>query len=360
MRIVRGTLIVVVAIVLVGLAGLVTTGMVYGGGRGDRCASCHEIRPAVDAWRVSTHREVACNACHGSSIVAGLRMQVANAGRVRRHLRGEAPEQIRIRERDVPALVARCAHCHAQESADWRSGPHAVTYAEIFLDETHNRERPLVDDCLRCHGMHFDGGIERLVSPVDSQGPWTLRDPELAREPTIPCMTCHAIHRRGDPLGARSERASIDGPQQPVLAASIALLDRRSLEHVPADRLTLPAMREGERRVETSPDRRQALCYQCHAPLATAEVFSGDDRTPTGVHEGLSCAACHAKHGQQTRASCAACHPRLSNCGLDVEAMDTSFRDPNSPHDVHRVTCLDCHPVGVPEARVEAASRRMR
>ena len=53
-----------------------------------------------------------------------------------------------------------------------------------------------------------------------------------------------------------------------------------------------------------------------------AQVGSGDDRTGIGVHEGLSCLACHQKHGQQTRASCANCHPRLSNCGLDVEKME--------------------------------------
>ena len=132
--------------------------------------------------------------------------------------------------------------------------------------------------------------------------------------------------------------------------ASVALFDRRSLEHVPAARLTLPRMIDGERTVQTSPDRRQALCYQCHAPRASGQVFSGDDRTPTGVHEGLSCNACHAKHGQQTRASCDACHPQLSNCGLDVEVMDTTFRSAESDHDVHRVACLDCHPDGVPSS----------
>ena len=42
-----------------------------------------------------------------------------------------------------------------------------------------------------------------------------------------------------------------------------------------------------------SPDPRQALCYQCHAPLANTQVHSGDDRTPVGVHEGFSCLACH-------------------------------------------------------------------
>jgi len=115
------------------------------------------------------------------------------------------------------------------------------------------------------------------------------------------------------------------------------------------DGLPMPAMKDGERPVKMSPDRRQVLCYQCHAPRAGMQVFSGDDRTPIGVHEGLSCQACHAKHGQSTRASCAGCHPRLSNCGIDVEKMDTTFKSPDSLHDVHRVACLDCHPKGVPK-----------
>jgi len=117
----------------------------------------------------------------------------------------------------------------------------------------------------------------------------------------------------------------------------------------------MPTMKEGGRPVNASPDRRQALCYQCHAPRAGNEVFSGDDRTPVGVHEGLSCLACHEKHGQTTRASCAGCHPRLSNCGIDVETMDTTFKSPESRHDVHRVACLDCHPKGVPKKRTTTA-----
>jgi hypothetical protein len=55
-----------------------------------------------------------------------------------------------------------------------------------------------------------------------------------------------------------------------------------------------------------------------------------------------------------TRASCAACHPRLSNCGLDVEKMDTSFKSPESLHDIHRVACIDCHPAGVPKKKTKA------
>ncbi len=117
-------------------------------------------------------------------------------------------------------------------------------------------------------------------------------------------------------------------------------------------------MKEGDRPVKMSPDRRQALCYQCHAPRAGNQVFSGDDRTPVGVHEGLSCLACHAKHGLATRASCTGCHPRLSNCGIDVEKMDTTFKSADSRNDVHRVACLDCHPKGVPTRKTPVSALR--
>jgi hypothetical protein len=115
------------------------------------------------------------------------------------------------------------------------------------------------------------------------------------------------------------------------------------MKHIGVAQLPLPAMLQGERSVKMSPDQRQALCYQCHAAVASMQVASGDDRTPTGVHEGLSCLACHQGHGQNAAASCANCHPRLSNCGLDVEKMDTTFVNPKSRHNVHFVACGDCH-----------------
>ena len=68
-----------------------------------------------------------------------------------------------------------------------------------------------------------------------------------------------------------------------------------------------------------------------------------------GVHEGISCEACHQKHGQDTRASCGTCHPKMSNCGRDVEKMDTTFVSKTSRHNIHFVKCADCHPKGVPK-----------
>src|SRR6185369_10257235 len=56
-----------------------------------------------------------------------------------------------------------------------------------------------------------------------------------------------------------------------------------------------------------------------------------------------SCFACHGGHSENTRASCANCHPRLSNCGVPVERMDTTFKDKSSKHNIHFVKCTDCH-----------------
>jgi len=281
-------------------------------------------------------------------------MHAKNLQRVWLHARGEAPEQLHIRQEDVARLVERCGACHRQELADWRSGPHGTRYAVIFTDAEHNANQQLMDDCLRCHGMHFEGGIVDLVTPLDRRGPWRFVRNEYADLPAVPCLACHAVHVTGAPLASREARAAVAPPAREIVRPSLALFDRRAFEHVGIDALPMPVMRDGDRLVRASPDRRQALCYQCHAPRAGMQVFSGDDRTPVGVHEGLSCLACHATHGQETRASCATCHPRLSNCGLDVEKMDTTYATADSRHDVHRVACADCHPAGVPARRSSA------
>jgi RNase P subunit RPR2 len=203
--------------------------------------------------------------------------------------------------------------------------------------------------------MHFEGGIRDLVTPVNTTGPWQLLAPELAERAAIPCAACHQMHREGPPLGKSAPKGVVPEVTQEIFRPSLGLFDRRQLAHVSLVRLSLPTMREGRRVVKISPDIRQGLCYQCHAPLAGFEVNSGDDRTTVGVHEGLSCLACHQKHRQTTRASCTDCHPRLSNCGLDVETMDTTFKSPRSRHNIHFVKCLDCHPRGV-RRRVRASN----
>ena len=336
---------------LAALLILPASSVYYEYSQGKACARCHEIWQPYTDWHTSAHRNVPCSDCHGSVFTLDAGFHLNNIRRLADHLSGKLPERVALRTKDDFKMNERCRSCHQAEYAAWASSSHSATYAQIFLDKKHNSQQHLMDDCLRCHAMHFQGGIRDLVTPVDSTGPWHLVRPELAGRPVIPCLTCHQMHRQGLPLARPAVKAANASAMEEIARPSLALFDRRELDHVPLVSLSLPQMHQGPRAVKISPDTRQALCYQCHAPLASLEVGSGDDRTPMGVHEGLSCLSCHETHGQTTRASCMNCHPRLSNCGLNVETMDTTFRSTTSPHNIHFVKCTDCHTKGVPPRR---------
>ena len=330
-RLLAGLLAAAALAVLLIAAAIFGADRYYHHGDGTACASCHEIRRNVELWQVSTHRRVACTECHESSIAGNVR-------RVVTHLRDAVPERVMLRTGDVLRMVERCRKCHQQEFAAWQSGPHGATYTRIFTSAEQNAKQALMDDCLRCHGMHFDGAIRDVVAP-DGRGSWRLVRPDLKDAPTIPCLACHQVHREGKPA-SKMEHASVEGEAVP---ASLGLFDRRERMHFPAASLQIPRLHDSHGPILMSPDPRDGLCYQCHAPRASLEAGSGDDRTPRGVHEGLSCIACHQGHNQSARASCATCHPRLSNCGLNVEKMDTTFASLKSAHNIHTVACSDCH-----------------
>src|SRR5581483_8068505 len=324
----------------------------YSYSQGESCTKCHEIWQPYRDWHESAHRNIACSECHGDVLTLDAGFHLKNLRQLVKHLRGEVPEQVRLKTDDVFGIEKRCAKCHRQEYADWSTGPHGASYSKIFLNQDHYQRTLLIDDCLRCHSMHFQGSIRELVAPVNTKGPWQLVDQKLANRPAMPCLTCHEMHRHGTTLAAAPASKPDDASlKEDFNRPSLALFDRRQQDYVQVGRLPLPEMHEGARRVKISPDPRQALCYQCHAPAASAQVESADDRTPVGVHEGLSCLACHQQHGQKTRASCTTCHPQLSNCGLDVEKMDTTFKNLKSPHNIHTVKCADCHTKGVPRKK---------
>lgn len=322
---------------------------------GSACASCHEMWQPYTDWHSSTHRNLSCSSCHGNVFTLDAGFHLKNMSRVVSHLRGRIPEKPLLKNADVLAMTERCQNCHQQEFAAWRSSRHSTTYSDIFLNASQNQKQELIDDCLRCHAMHFQGGIRDLVTPIKTQGPWRLKSAALAQQPAVPCLACHQLHHEGSRLQKSVPKEALPGPQQEITRPSLAFFDRRELDHIAVADLPLPAMLDHSRPVAMSRDQRQALCYQCHAPIATREVYSGDDRTPIGVHEGLSCFSCHQQHGEQTRASCDSCHAQHLDCRLDVEKMDTTFNDKTSKHNIHSVKCLDCHQKGIPKRRINLA-----
>lgn len=327
---------------LLAVGGNYGASVYYAANHGSHCADCHEMADFVSAVHASPHQNATCLDCHEAGLATKLR-------HARIHLSGSASESIRLRNADIEPMVTHCQKCHQQEYAGWHAGPHSATYQEIFSNPAHNTKRRLMEDCFRCHGMYFEGSIRDVVTPQNTRGPWHLNRRELGDQPTIPCQACHSIHREGAP----QSKTTLQAPA--AVRRSLAFFDRREGMHFEAAALVIPKLYDGARLLNVSPDSRQALCYQCHAPRAPEadsmaahehqgeQAGSGDDRTPVGVHEGLSCLACHNGHDESARASCAACHSKKSRCGPDVETMDTSFANPASTHDIHRVKCADCH-----------------
>lgn len=352
-------------ILRMGLIAIVFVGSAVGGGLGyfhfapptQTCLSCHEMQMSHDLWAISAHKDVHCRECHGGSLTTNVHALREHANRVLVHVREKQvrPETIRLTEEQVIAVSQRCGACHASEYADWKQSGHAVAYPAIFLNEKQNRSELLNADCLRCHGMFFEGRTEDIVAPIDTKGPWKLARLELEKRPVMPCLSCHQVHGKVDTIADRHAGPTTQ-PVRPLEGpARVSLYSRREKAHFSAENLPVAQMVKDGRPVRVSPDPRQRLCVQCHAPNAFHQSGSSDDRTPTGVHEGLSCAACHRPHSNRAGDSCVTCHPRWSNCGLDVHVMDTTFRSRDSKHDIHFVDCGDCHQGRRPASRQSAA-----
>jgi hypothetical protein len=347
----------ILAAAVVVLAGVLASGSYWHfAAPAQTCLSCHEIQSAHDLWIASAHRNVKCDGCHGTALSNGFHSLWENGRRVVNHFSQSRHDDLRLSEAQVVEMVDRCKSCHEREFADWTASGHSARYSDIFLHVGHNQAEQLNADCLRCHGMFYEQTIEELVTPISITGPWRLLQADQGPRPVIPCLTCHEIHAQGSVAG----RPDYANPR--VIAADrqsriprISFYDRREKRHYPVEVLPTPRAFEGDRPLLVAPDPRQRICFQCHADVAFQKARVGDDRTPRGVHEGLSCFSCHGMHSLDARHSCSHCHPRLSNCGLDVEHMDTTFKSPESPHNVHFVTCIDCHPQGVPAKK---AARR--
>jgi hypothetical protein len=314
------------------------------------CLSCHEIRRPYDLWAQSAHREISCKRCHGGTLTSGLHGVRENLNRLVAHFRDVHHDQMGLSEAQVVEMTNQCKRCHAREFVQWRDGGHGITYRDIFLNTVHNHTEQVAEECLRCHGMFFAGPVGEVVQPLNTKGPWQLKDASLATRPVIPCLACHQVHVAGHPISATAAHAEAKA-EQADRHGSIALYSRRERAYFAAADLPLSPIYDHGRAVLVSPDPRQRLCVECHAPNAFRELGSSDDRMPIGVHEGLSCGACHSPHSNDARASCTQCHPKFSHCGLDVATMDTTARSRDSRHDIHRVHCTDCHPGGAPKGK---------
>lgn len=313
------------------------------------CASCHEITHAVDLWSASTHRDIACKDCHGTALSEGVHSLKEKGAMLLHHNSKIKAEEIRITEEQRLKVLERCEACHQTEYAKWNSGGHAMNYSEVFLNNVHNKSETISEDCLRCHGMFYDEGtVHDIVEPLDTVGPWKLKNLSMTDRPSIPCFACHQVHREGIP-GVRQNLETPSSLHYSRIKRNLsAFYFRRDSAYFPSSMLTPQPINYQSAALKVSSDPAQSLCLQCHSPNAFNMSGTNDDRTPRGVHEGISCAACHDSHSNSAISSCKTCHPAISNCKIDVEKMNTTFFDKTSKNNIHFVACTDCHMKGRP------------
>jgi len=319
------------------------------------CANCHEINPSFEAWQMSAHREINCLECHGTAMSNGFHSLREKTSMIFTHVREEKQNRdIKLTEDQIIETMGRCVKCHQEEYKKWESGGHSATYAHIFLNEAHNSLEQPYWDCFRCHGMHYEGSIYDLLDPVSNKGPWKIIDNDKADDPVITCMACHEVHTDNE-IHARP--ISMEDPKEIFYDRKEAsknrypkagLYVRADKMYLRADLLPQPVIIDGDREVTLSNNPLQNVCIQCHSPNFQHVAGSQDDRTLSGVHEGLACMACHETHSNDASNACVQCHPTVSNCGLDNMTMNTTYHDPASPNNIHHVKCVDCHEEGIP------------
>jgi hypothetical protein len=314
------------------------------------CAGCHEINPSFHTWQASAHRDIKCVECHGTALSNGWHSLKEKANMVLTHFTGNTQNSdIRLSEEQLMETMKNCNNCHQMEYSKWLSGGHSSNYERIFLNEAHNRMEQPYWDCLRCHGMFYEGTIYDLVEPVSTTGPWRLLDEKQAERPVVPCFACHQMHTDNEPLGIQrawdDRNATIQQRKDAQVSRNSAasLFIRADQMYLRAEQLPNPSMYSNGTVLQTSDNPLQRLCIQCHAPNHQYISGSEDDRTPGGVHQGLSCMSCHEVHSNDASKSCNNCHPAISNCGLDVTTMNTSYLDKDSENNIHFVSCEDCH-----------------
>ena len=289
------------------------------------CARCHEISPSHAQWKSSAHAGVRCSECHGTALSGGINSLMDKMNMVYTHFTEKTQnDDIRLTEQQIMEVDNRCIACHQAEYAGWLRSGHAVNYKEIFLDSAHNAMEKPYWDCLRCHGMFYDGNINDLMTLEGDHSEWKIRDVKQEMRPAIPCLSCHQIHTE-NPCSVRYISLSDSGRIVNERNPTTALYIRPDKMYLRSDKLPECRMFDGDKEITVPSDPNTRLCMQCHAPNFKHQAGSEDDRTVTGVHEGISCIACHQPHSGETKASCAQCHPSLSN-----EQTEGVFKQPHS------------------------------
>jgi hypothetical protein len=218
------------------------------------CNSCHLMEEAYRAWKLSGHRNIACQECRHLGLIEQNRLQV-------KFVMGTGQKTPEPHGNETPWKT--CTKCHWDDVAQGsltvnKSTGHArhVFMEKLDCKACHSRTvhafRPDKDACLRCHK-------DKEIHGVGMEG--------------ISCLRCHAF-------SPKKQEAFIP-PRDRCLSCHHKSSKTPFPERVPMARLN---------------------CYECHKPH-------------TGVKPlDIDCLRCHTqevlmlKPAHKTAEHCASCH----------------------------------------------------
>jgi nitrate/TMAO reductase-like tetraheme cytochrome c subunit len=349
-----------------------------------QCASCHTMTTYVETWQHSSHKDVACTACHADPGVMGwVQMQL---GRVRMYFRENEVDLSQIAT-EVPNQ--RCLDCHARQMPwvmqdlkpprlDERGEPIRPARTELtFLgavaghDIHLSGEKPL--RCTDCHkGVSHGPGVEASRERAESWHEICLschaqEQVAVTVRNTISCSACHldlarvapADHRQADfrTLHGQAAKADITTCQQCHLNPGIAAGGAASAAGGAAQAGT------GARQAATG-TAPAAHGAGADSSAITVQFPPGSLRVPEGM--GDACSACHgltmphpdgwlSRHAQGFQEKpelCASCH------GTREQGFNLTFQGDPRRLSVENPSCTGCHAQPMPHPSGWAAAHQ--
>lgn len=236
------------------------------------CDSCHEIVPAYEQWRISSHKSVNCLACHTEEGLPGYtKINVEGLRNLVTHLSGDArlPPQATIKNEN-------CLRCHPRSAL-----PETMPQASLRM--SHSAHQGL--GCTDCH--------VRLVHPR------LFETPALARATTHvqkDCSVCHPspnpTYLHGDAQVACSSCHSGNIPNHDLAIRESTPVREACIECHTQQRVSAP---EACQTCHVSPHGVDLACNQCHSSTESWGLRSFvHPSLLTRTHSQLQCTTCHA------------------------------------------------------------------
>lgn len=251
------------------------------------CAQCHRASPEFALWNKGSHRGVACQRCHHSTVSQGL-------GMLKAFLAGREPGG---KGKHAEVRLGSCASCHLSHDPRWKqiegSRGHRVHVEKRGIEcvtchaQAMHGFAPAVDSCKACHGEHAIKAVGMQQLHCFACHNFLSHDAGL-RPTREDCLRCHrqsGVHpaRFSDAAPMQFDCASCHHPHAKSLAQ----------EHVPCLGCHGGVPRAG---LHASPGHRR--CLDCHG----AHLWKSGDGSCRRCHQaphaaGRSCAPCHGFHG---------------------------------------------------------------